>query len=195
MFLTGTVMAFSEVQGEGGQGGLLRAAAVAAKEHRRAPAKPRAAHLASWAAVMVQERFLFDSQTRTKFSETTMTNCHAIGSLLFTGSKEHHWWQYRHCMIRIRRPSDLFVLTTEQTWRCCRQIKGMKGVGLDHEFLPMSRCFLRLDRQTASCHHWFLDQQLHYWCICGVDFHLIRKVIEKAKSKAFNFVPTCRICC
>ena len=86
----GTVIVFSEVQGEGGQGGLLRAAAVAATEHRRAPAKPRAAHPTSWAAVMVQERFLSDSQTRMKFSETTLTNCHGIGSLLFTGSKEHH---------------------------------------------------------------------------------------------------------
>jgi len=34
---SGMVIAFSEVQGEGGQGGLLRAAAVAATAHRRAP--------------------------------------------------------------------------------------------------------------------------------------------------------------
>jgi len=87
---SGMVIAFSEVQGEGGQGGLLRAAAVAAMAHRRALAEPRAAHPASQPAIMVQERFLSDSQTRMKFSETTLTNCHGIGSLLFTGSKKEH---------------------------------------------------------------------------------------------------------
>ena len=36
--------------------------------------------------------------------------------------------------------------------------------------------------------HWFLDQQLHYWSICGVGFHLMRKVIETAKSTCKHFI-------
>ena len=54
----GILLLFADVQGEGEQGRLLRAAAVTAPAHRRAPAQPRAADPASWSPVMVQERCL-----------------------------------------------------------------------------------------------------------------------------------------
>jgi hypothetical protein len=50
-------MRFSEVQGPDGQGGLLRAAAVAAAAHRRAPGEPRASHQTSRSSVMVPKRY------------------------------------------------------------------------------------------------------------------------------------------
>jgi hypothetical protein len=55
----GIRLLFSDVQGEGEQGGPLRAAAVTAPAHRRIPAaQPRAAGPASWSPAMVQERCL-----------------------------------------------------------------------------------------------------------------------------------------